>query len=1009
MTPPWRVELLGSLRLRSSTQNITRFRTQQTGALVAYLAYHPGPHRREVLIEVLWPDAAIATGRNNLRLALSSLRRQLEPPGFASGAVLLAGRLQAGLKPETFTTDVMQFEAAVEAARQTSNATEKIDFLITAVELYRGPLLPGFYESWILAEEQRLEELFSAALLRLIAELEREGEPERALQFARHGARVAPHNEAARLELQRLDPASEQRARRTTRLEDTAPRHSDEPVATIVAPVHSAAPVFQPIAFASQLHLPFQFTRFFGRAGEMAHLREMLLDAQTRLVTLTGPGGSGKTRLAIETARSLASPDLAITFVPLADLSDAHLIPGALLDALQLHPAPRKLPLEQVIEALSSLPVEQSSLLVLDNFEHLAPAGAALLETLVARVPRLTLLVTSRQRLGAAGEREYLLPPLPVPPAAGLEAARLEVASGATATSPTPAQLLEYESVQLFVDRAQAVRADFQITPRNAAATAQLMQRMEGIPLAIELVAARAQVLSPAQMLSQVERGPGFEATRRQSLPQRQRTLRATMDWSYRLLPPALQSFFAQLSVFRGGFTSEAAQEVCEGPHALDVLDALAQLRGASLLLAAETAPPSGETEMRFRLLEPLREYAAQQLTALQQAALQQRHAHFYMDLAVQLELEFTGSQAGITVARMGLEADNALAALEWARRPKRAGLGLRLGAALCWFWIQAFDLQEVRRRMDELLVLYLQAENASAAPDVHLRAKAQASLGFIAHKQGDYPAARTYLEASVQTWRELGDADRLSAALNGLGSAVLALGEYSAAQAISEETLALCRRRHDAEGTAIELTKLADIARAGGDFERARALAEETLPLWEKQNSRWGRAWSRLVLGLAALGAGDIENARAALEESVALRRQTSKRALAEALGALGEAVLAGGDHEQAVALVQESLRLHLEVEQRRGHRQTIHRSFEVLAYACIAAQQMERAATLLAVAAALREAAPQPLAPADRAKHERATAAVRAALSERAFAAAGAKGRALTLEQAVNYALAE
>ncbi len=1006
MNPPWRVELFGSLRLRGNSQSITRFRTQQTGALLAYLAYHPGPHTREVLIEVLWPEVAIATGRNNLRLALSSLRRQLEPPGFASGAVLLAGRLQAGLKPETFTTDVMEFEAALEAVPQAPNAAEQIGLLAAAVELYRGPLLPGFYESWILAEEQRLEELFSGALLRLITELERGGEPERALQFARHGARAAPHNEAARLELQRLDLTPRRRVRRTTRPEDTTPRHSDEPAATIAAPLYSAAPVFQPIASASKLHLPFQFTRFFGRAGEMAHLREMLLDAQTRLVTLTGPGGSGKTRLAIETARSLASSPLAIAFAPLADLSDAHLIPGALLDALRLHPAPIKPALEQVIEALSNLPVEQSALLVLDNFEHLVPAGVALLETLVARVPRLTLLVTSRQRLDAAGEREYFLPPLPVPPATGLEAAGGTTPTSQTPTSPTPAQLLEYESVQLFVDRAQAARADFQVTPRNAAATAQLVRRAEGIPLAIELVAARAQVLSPAQMLAQVERGLDFEATRRQALPQRQRTLRATMDWSYRLLPPALQSFFAQLSVFRGGFTSEAAQQVCEGPHALD---ALTQLRGASLLLAAETAPPSGETEMRFRLLEPLREYAAQQLTAPRQAELQRRHAEFYMNWAVQQEKGFTGSQAEIAVAQMSLEADNFLAVLEWARCPEQAGWGLRLGAALCWFWIQAFDLREIRRRMDELLVLDQQSENASAATGVHVRAKAQTSLGFIAQKQGDYPAARLYLEASAQTWRELGNADGLSAALNGLGSVVLALGDYPAARTISQETLALYQQRHDAEGTAIELTKLSDIARAEGDFERARLLAQEALALWEKQNSLWGRAWARLVLGLAALGAGDIENARVALEESVALRRQISEGTLAEALCALGEAVLAGGDREQAVALVQESLRLHREMARRRGHRQTVHRSFEVLAYACVAAQQMERAATLLAVAAALREAALQPLAPADRAKHERAVAAIRAALSERAFAAAGAKGRALTMEQATNYALQE
>jgi predicted ATPase len=351
-------------------------------------------------------------------------------------------------------------------------------------------------------------------------------------------------------------------------------------------------------AFTS--NLPLQFTRFFGRREEIERLTKMLSSGEgqrvgdersrpdaslnlhpSRLVTLTGPGGSGKTRLALEVAeRCVAARRGAVWFVPLADLSDPRLIIDAIRDALHLTPSPEAAPLEQVVAALS----HQPTLLVLDNFEHLVAAGAPLIRTLRERVPTLQCLVTSRQRLEVEGEREFPVLPLPTPEEWN-----------------NPEQLSLYESVQLFVDRAQAVQPDFQVTNANAAAVAELCHRLEGIPLALELAAARIRLLTPAQMLAHLEHRLDFQTSSRRDATARHRTLRAAVDWSYELLSSELQQFFAWLSVFRGGWTLQAAAAVCEESAALDYLS---QLQACSLIVAEEI---SGES--RFRMLETLREY----------------------------------------------------------------------------------------------------------------------------------------------------------------------------------------------------------------------------------------------------------------------------------------------------------------------------------------------------------------------------------------------------------------
>jgi predicted ATPase len=443
---------------------------------------------------------------------------------------------------------------------------------------------------------------------------------------------------------------------------------------------------FPPLA-AEQGHktnLPVQFTRFFGRQEELARLSHMLLlPQQTRLVTITGTGGTGKTRLALEVAARLTSSlEGAVWFVELEDLRDTSLIADTVMGALHAARSPDKAPADVVAEALSAY---ASPLLILDNFEHLVEEGALFVQTLLARVPSLRCLVTSRQVLGLAGEREFALGPLPTPNGMhSLESLSL------------------FESVQLFVERAQAVRPDFQITTATAPAVAQLCDALEGIPLAIELAAARAQVMTPSQMLSQIGHRFDFLVGRRRGASERQRTLRATLDWSYRLLSPDLQRFFSSLSVFRGGWTAEAAEAVCKEPLALDYL---AQLRECSLVMTKEDA-----AEIRFRMLETLREYGRERLTELgEKEETQRRHVHYHLALADEYGATYNSPEFAARLHRLETEHDNLRAALTWCKdkaTPDSVETGLRLAAALRMFWDLRGYWSEGRMHLTQMLSL---------------------------------------------------------------------------------------------------------------------------------------------------------------------------------------------------------------------------------------------------------------------------------------------------------------
>lgn len=817
--------------------------------------------------------------------------------------------------------------------------------------------------------------------------------------------------------------------------------------------------------------LPLQFTRFFGRSTELALLESLLLPApesetpversavRPRLITLLGPGGTGKTRLALEAARALLEPFAgAVWFVPLAEISDPALVPEAVVKALRLPYSAGVDPLDQAVEALSRHP----TLLILDNFEQLVAgaereerSGGQIVQTLLERVPSLVCLITSRQRLGLRGERIFTVAPLPVP--RGPE---------------TPDQLTQIESVRLFVDRAQAVKPDFQVTPGNAAAVAALCERLEGIPLGLELAAARAQVLTPAQMLTQLERRFDFLVSRRRDTALRHRTLRAAVDWSYQLLAPELQAFFASLSVFQGGWTLEAVEEICQEPLSLDYLE---QLRECSLVVAEESGEGS-TAEMRYRLLETLREYAQERLAPDAQAALRRRHTAFFLAVAEQAEAAMTGPEQGLWLSRLEREHDNLRAALQETFRIQELDLHLRLCGALWSFWEIRGHISEGRQHLSRALELteatghtkartkallgagslaWRQGDYAAAQAlhqrsvesgrelgDPHLLAAALYNLGLVAHDQSHYARARSLYEESLAIRREMGDRHGIARSLNSIGIVAREQGDYAAARAVQEECLAIFRefgdrrgianllnslgiiareqgdyaqardlteqglalRRElgDKRGIALSLSSLGNIAREEEDYAAASALHEESLTLFRSLGDRWCISLALDNLGMIARDQEDMTRARAFHEESLAILRELGDRgSMAGTLCNLAVVVRLQGRYAEADALRAESLALFREFEDRSG----VARGLLETARAALAQEQSQRAAVLFGASEALREAMATFLSPKD--EYGRAAAALRSDLGEEAFAAAWEQGRSLSWEQAVDYAL--
>ena len=728
-------------------------------------------------------------------------------------------------------------------------------------------------------------------------------------------------------------------------------------------------------------NLPVSRTGFVGREKEAAAAGELLLRPDVRLVTVTGPGGIGKTRLAVEVASTLSEKFPGGTyFVSLSPLSDPGLIAAVIAQTLGIRGTGSQSPLEVLKESLrDSLGIPM--LLLLDNFEHLLPAAPTVAELLVMG-PNLKILVTSRAALHLYGEHEFLVPPLGLPDPLCV---------------PPVEDLPRYPAVALFVQRAVAAKPDFELNRENAAAVAEICARLDGLPLAIELAAARVKVLSPASLLARLASRLQLLTGGARDLPQRQQTLRAAMDWSYDLLNPAEQKLFRRLSVFVGGCNLEGVEAVCDtkGDLHLDLLDGMGSMVDKSLVLQV----PATGGEARFSMLETIREYAREKLEVSgEEAATKRAHAAYCLVLAEEAPAEQTGTQSAGQMGHFVAEHGNFRAALEWLTDTGDAEWGLRLGAALFRFWETREYLTEGRTRLGKLLKL------PRAAVPTKFRARALFAAGVLAGAQGDYASADELVGESLEIARQLHDGQGVAVSLNALAVLAQDRGDIAAAHALFEESLAVWRELGDSKDVARALSNLANVSTMEGDHAHASSLYEECLAIFQGLGDRTGVAWSLNSQGDVARDRGDAPAARELYGQGLAIFRELGDRwGIAGTLADLGSMAREERDFSAAHSLYRESLKIFRELEHKRG----IARLLECFACAAAAQYHSERALRLAGAAAALRQNIGAPLTPAEKAKLEANLKCTRPGLSETSSTAAWLEGWELPVERAIEEAL--
>jgi predicted ATPase/class 3 adenylate cyclase len=796
-------------------------------------------------------------------------------------------------------------------------------------------------------------------------------------------------------------------------------------------------------------NLPRQLSSFIGREQEMAEVKQLL--PTTPLLTLTGIGGCGKTRLALQVAAGIAAEYAdGAWLVEFAALSDASLVPQTVAAALGVREELGR----PLTATLANYLRPKSLLLVLDNCEHLLSGCAHLAEELLRSCPNLRILATSREVLGTVGELTYRVPSLTLPELPASGAGRL-----------TAGDLLQSEAVHLFIERATFSQPRFAVTEQNAASVAQVCWRLDGIPLALELAAARVKVLSVEQIAQRLDdRFRLLIGGSRTALP-RQQTLRALIDWSYDLLPETERQLLCRLSVFAGGWTLEAAEKVGagEGIDEDDVLDLLSRLVEKSLVLMEETA--SGEA--RYRLLETIRHYGREKLGAGEAAAaLRGRHRDWYLALVEQFESASLGPEQQEWLERLETEHDNLRVALEWCRATGENEVALQVSEGLAEFWMRRGYLSEGRERLTGMLMLPQRVSLGSGGPGrTAVRAKALWELGRLAWMQSDFASAHAPLEESLAIARELGLRPLVAWTLSWLAHEAALRGDFGMAREFQDEGLAIFRESGEERGLVFALDcrghvaawqgyyeeaaqflkESLTIARGSrdrqellpwalvysgcssylrGDYESARSLFEEMLTIGREHGLPLVIAWSLTFLGVATYYAGDDAAARPLLEESIARSREVGiKHSAAYALNALGHMATGQGGSQAALALHVESLAIWREMGGRPGIADSLEGMARALALASHRSnesaapprslrmrselpQRKLAAARLAGAAAALREAIDARVPVCARGDYDGMVLALRDGLGEDAFSATWAEGQAMTLEQVLDYA---
>ena len=725
-------------------------------------------------------------------------------------------------------------------------------------------------------------------------------------------------------------------------------------------------------------NLPVQRTTFIGREREAAALRQLLGRDDVRLVTLTGPGGIGKTRLALQVAGEIGDQFPAgVGCVSLSAVEEPGLIASTIAQAAGVPTSGNQSALESMKDYLGGL--DQPMLLLLDNFEHLVSA-APVIADLLSFGPKLKVVVTSQAPLHVSGEHEFPVPPLALPDPKSI---------------PPLDALSRLPAIALFVERARAVKGDFALTRENAAAVVAICTRLDGLPLAIELAAARIKLLSPSAMLARLEKCLTLLTGGARDLPTRQQTLRGTVDWSYSLLNPAEQTLLRRLSVFVGGCTLEAVEAVCDtkGDLGLDVLDGVASMVDKSLAQQVE----QDEGEARFVTLSTIREYALERLSASDdESATRRAHAAYYLVLAEE------GAEDVAThpewLERFDAEHDNFRTALDYLIKTGDADWGLRLGAALFGYWETREHLAEGRNRIAKLLAL----EGAAARRKLYARLLFDAAI--LANEQGDYTSGQAMLEDSLETCVEMHDSRGVAVALNALAVIFRYRGDLATASSLFERCVAIWREVGDPADIARALSNLANLIASRGEYARAFTLYDECLSMFRKAGNMAGVAWTLNYQGDVARETVDLVAARSFYEQSLSTFSLLQDGwGIASVLSDLAGLSCDQGDNAEAHRLYRESMSMF----QKLGYKRGIARVLESLAASAAARSNGERSLRLAGAAAALRQRLGAPLTPADQLKLDKALEFARRTLSNTAGLTAWMEGWAMPVEQAVQEAL--
>lgn len=1013
---------LGPFRVMRDDHSVIGFESDKMRALLAYLIVEADrPHHRDVLAALLWPDQPDAAARQSLRQALYIVRQAVDGDqgsgvrGQGSGSedkllipdprslipTLLATRLTVQCNPASDTwCDVWDFSRLLLACKahirqpgHSDRCTECIECLRQATELYRGEFLQGFvasdrreFEEWMLVQREMHHRQMMSALGQLADYYEDVGEHEQSLHYTLWQLRLEPWREEAHRQAMRLMSRTGQRSAALAQYE-TARQVLMEELG--IEPSRETTSLYErirdveteqqperqvPLVGTSPLPLPIASTPLIGREAEVTAVVELLMRDEVRLLTITGPGGVGKTRIAMQAAADLQEhfADGAY-FVNVAPITDPDLVASEIASVLGVKEMPNK----PAMEAMASHLQGKAVLLLLDNFEQVAEA-APLIAQLIQSTKGVKALVTSRMALGLRGTQEYPIPPMSLPP---------PIINGHPVHLPALERVAGYEGIRLFVARAAAFKPGFEITGGNAPAIVEICHRLDGLPLAIELAAARIKVLSPQAMLARLQNRLQLIASKDRDVPTRQQTLRNTIEWSYDLLDEREKQLFRRMAVFQGGRTLEALEAVCGSlrsqgsgvrdqgsesaggpdPRPLtldpyqDVLEGVESLVSKSLLQQRE----GQDGEPHFWMLETIHEYAREKLEESgEQEELRREHALYFMALTEEAGAQLAGrALAGQAQAqwleRLEEEHDNLRAALTWSLEAGEVEVACRISAASMLFWWQRGYLNEGRRWLERAL-----ATNSSVSARV--RAKALNSAGVLAYHQGDHAAARPFLEESLALWRELEDKPTMIRPANNLALIMWALGDNVRARSLLEETLLIARELGDKFMMSKVLGNLGLVERTEGRYAIARRFLEESIAVGQEIGDKHASAIDQSNLALVLNHLGEYEQAIATLKDALSIWRELEGK-WGIALGLTRWATLQSG----------------------RG--------------------QWDRATRLFGAAEALREETGADVEAPDRAEYERNLASARAQLGEEAFAKAWAEGRAMSMQEAVAYAFEE